>query len=254
FRIWTEWGRKKRNILKWVMEEADREEYKNSPFNNFVQSLRYPIRPGENILTETVLKKKAFNIRNGWNDPRIDPEFIEMIGCHAFATVPLIAHKEVLGVILVDNKYNDKPITDEQLRLLTRFTPHASWVIENSRLFTKLLDTNHELLSTKEQLIQSEKLAALGELSAEVAHEIKNPLVSIGGFARRLQEKLEKFPGEKKNLPEKLGHEIDGAANYSNIIVSEVDRLEKLLNNILLFSKSGSLELQECDVNQLLEE
>jgi len=249
FRIWAEWGRKKQNMLHWIVTEADKDEYKNSGFNQFAQSLRFPIQPEINILVETVIQKTPFNVTDASNHPLVNDEFLHALGTNAFATVPLIAHKEVLGVILVDNRYNNQPISDEQLRLLTRFATHASWVIENSRLLTKLLETNRELLSAKEQLVQSEKLAALGEISAEVAHEIKNPLVSIGGFARRLEKKIKQFS-------EKFDHdeELKNIADYSNIIMSEVDRLEKLLTNILMYSKAGVLEREACDINELLEE
>lgn len=249
FRIWAEWGHKKRDMLQWVITEADKDEYMNSAFNQFVRSMNFPIQPKENILVETVIEKKPFNVADAANHPLVDDAFIRALGTNAFATVPLIAHKEVLGVILVDNRYNNQSISDDQLRLLTRFATHASWVIENSRLFTKLLETNRELLSTKEQLVQSEKLAALGEISAEVAHEIKNPLVSIGGFARRLENKTKKVSSEFEDR-----EDLKDIANYSQIIVSEVDRLEQLLTNILLYSKAGTLEREECDVNELLEE
>ncbi len=249
FRIWTQWGRKKKNMLEWVVNEADKNEYKNSAFNQFVQSMNFPIQPGENILVETVLQKNSFNVTDADKHPLVSNDFIQSLQTNAFATVPLIAHKEVLGVILVDNRYNNKPISDEQLRLLTRFATHASWVIENSRLFTKLLETNRELLSTREQLIQSEKLAALGEISAEVTHEIKNPLVSIGGFARRLENRIKilasKYEDEK---------ELENIADYSKIIRSEVDRMEKLLTNILEYSKAGILQRNPCDANELIEE
>jgi signal transduction protein with GAF and PtsI domain len=199
FRIWAQWGHKKKNMLQWVVNEVDKDEYKNSAFNQFVQSMSFPIQPGENLV-ETVLQKTPFNVTDAGNHPLVNDDFTQALQTNAFATVPLIAHKEALGVILVDNRYNNKPISDEQLRLLTRFATHAGWVIENSRLFTKLLETNRELLSTREQLVQSEKLAALGEISAEVTHEIKNPLVSIGGFARRLENRI-------KRISEKYEHE-----------------------------------------------
>jgi two-component system sensor histidine kinase HydH len=249
FRIWAQWGRKKKNMLQWVVNEADKDEYKNSTFNQFVQGLNFPIQPGENILVETVLQKTSFNVTDADNHPLVSNEFTQALQTNAFATVPLIAHKEVLGVILVDNRYNSNPISDEQLRLLTRFATHAGWVIENSRLFTKLLDTNRELLSTREQLVQSEKLAALGEISAEVTHEIKNPLVSIGGFARRLENRI-------NILSEKYEHEneLNKIAGYSKIIRSEVSRMEKLLTNILDYSKAGVLQRAPCNINELIEE
>ncbi len=248
-RIWTEWGRRKIDILNWIMVEADKDEFKQSPFNRFVRSLRFPLAEEGNILTETALKKHPFVVTHAQDHPQVSKEFIDTLGVEAFATVPLIAHETVLGVILVDNRYNHRPITQEQLRLLTRFTTHASWVIENTRLFSKLLDTNQELLSTKVQLIEKEKLAALGEVSAEVAHEIRNPLVSIGGFARRLEDKLQK-------LVERHG-EIDGlarAVEYSNIIHTEVGRLEQLLKNILLYSEAGALNREEVDISELIDE
>jgi two-component system sensor histidine kinase HydH len=249
FRIWTQWGKKKKNMLQWMVTEADKDEYKNSSFNKFVQELNFPIRPDENILVETVLQKSSFNVTDAGNHPLVNADFVQAIQTNAFATVPLIAHKEVLGVILVDNRFNNNPISEEQLRLLTRFATHAGWVIENSRLFTKLLEANRELLSTREQLVQSEKLAALGEISAEVTHEIKNPLVSIGGFARRLENKI-KILSEKYENEKELGK----IADYSNIIRSEVSRLEKLLTNILEYSKAGVLERTPCNINETIEE
>ncbi len=249
FRIWTQWGRKKKNMLQWMVNEADKNEYKNSAFNKFVQSGNFPIQAGKNILVETVLQRTSFNVTDAVNHPLVSDEFVQALQTNAFATVPLIAHKEVLGVILVDNRYNNKPISDEQLRLLTRFATHAGWVIENSRLFTKLLETNRELLSTREQLVQSEKLAALGEISAEVTHEIKNPLVSIGGFARRLENRIKILSSKYENEKE-----LESIEDYSKIIRSEVDRLEKLLTNILDYSKAGILRRTPCNVNELIEE
>ncbi len=67
-----------------------------------------------------------------------------------------------------------------------------------------------ELKNLREKLVMSEKMAALGEVAAKVAHEIRNPLVSVGGFAKRLEKKLE------GNLKE-----------YAGIIVKEVARLEE---------------------------
>ncbi len=248
-RIWTELDKKKGDLLQWAIQEAQHDLHRDSNFHNFVCGLSYKVTPNDNILSETVLQKKPFNITNAKEHPLVSQGFFDALGVDSFATVPLIAHEEVLGVILVDNRYDQKPITEENLRFLTRFTVYASWVIENSRLFSKLLDTNRELLSMKEQLVQAERLSALGEMAAEVAHEIKNPLVSIGGFARRLKDKMTDLTQKWED-----NKDLKSASNYSEIISTEVDRLERLLKNTLIYSKSGALETEKSQLNKLVEE
>ena len=83
-----------------------------------------------------------------------------------------------------------------------------------------------------------EKLATVGEMSASIAHELKNPLVSVGGFARRLTRSLEPgSPGQK----------------YAEIIQQETERLEKMLDNILSFSKQRMLCIREYRLEEVLD-
>ncbi|MBI4388698.1 MAG: GAF domain-containing protein [Nitrospinae bacterium] len=248
-RIWTALSQKSAALDQWMVTEADNDQYNRSAFNAYVKTLRIPFRPGENVLSEALAQRKTVNVKEAQNDPQVPRDFINALGVNAFAVAPLTAREENLGVILVDNRYNYKPIAENSLRLLSRFAIHASWTIENSRLFARLLETNKELLSIKEQLIDSEKLSALGELSAEVAHEIKNPLVSIGGFARRLKDRIVVIEKDPSNHSA-----FETAANYANIIVNEVERLENLLKNILIYSKPGELQLDQCVITGLLDD
>ncbi len=90
---------------------------------------------------------------------------------------------------------------------------------------------NRELKVNRDRLIRSEKLAAVGEMSATVAHGLRNPLVSIGGFARRLL---------KKEQTDEV------SAKYLQIIVDEIDRLEVILSELLDFVRPRKLELKAC--------
>ena len=124
--------------------------------------------------------------------------------------------------------------------------PHlgGTFLISSSPLFDKaggLVGTVHiardisEIKKLKEKVVAVERMAALGEIAAKVAHEIRNPLLSIGGFARRLEKRL------------------DGdARENAQIITDEVRRLEGILNNTLSFVKSPAAERTETDIGQLL--
>ena len=92
-----------------------------------------------------------------------------------------------------------------------------------------------ELNNLREKLAASERMAALGEVAAKVAHEIRNPLVSVGGFARRLEKKLD------GNLKE-----------YASIIAREVGRLEEILKEILGFVKEARLAKEKVNINDLI--
>jgi len=96
-----------------------------------------------------------------------------------------------------------------------------------------------ELREVQVKLIQTEKLSALGRLTADVAHEIRNPLTSIGGFARRLNKKLLQGSREKE---------------YSDIVVSEVDRLERILKDVLSFSRETKYNMDYQGINTPIRE
>jgi signal transduction histidine kinase len=156
----------------------------------------------------------------------------------SFATVPLVAKDRVIGVILVDNMFNQRPITDNDVRFLTMFAHQAALAIENAIIHTNLETLNKDMRVMHEQLVQSEKMAALGAMIAEITHEIRNPLVSIGGFTRRLAKKLQS--GEDKK--------------YIDIILSEVSRLEGIIHDNLSYIKEVAPQMTEGDLNAVLQD
>jgi signal transduction histidine kinase len=158
---------------------------------------------------------------------------------YSFATVPLLGKGKVIGVILVDNLYNQNPITDEDIQILTMFSSQAGLAIENAILYRNLEEAHQELKETQGLLLHQEKMMALGELSATIAHEIRNPLVSIGGFARRLYRTIPDDAPDKR---------------YTQTIMIEVSRLERILSDLLKYSQEESFVFKELDLRDVLEE
>lgn len=103
----------------------------------------------------------------------------------------------------------------------------------------ELRDSMEALSSLQGRVVQAEKLSAIGRLTADIAHEIRNPLTSIGGFARRLDKKLPVLTREKE---------------YTGFIISEVNRLERILKDVLAFSRDVRFNLEDRDINGTVKE
>ena len=237
-RIWQKLEKhegKMADLVQWLIERDPYEIY-HSAFNKLAQSIRASLT-GDSVLAKALREKKAVNITSRDDIGPGDADLVSMLSCSSFAVAPLVARDTALGAILVDNLYNGRPITESDLRLLMRFTAPAAWGIENVKLVERLAAVNKELIDLETQMARVEKLSALGEISAEMAHELKNPLVTIGGFARRL---LAKISGSRTE------------ARYASIIVKEVERLEVLLRNTLDTARLKPIERRSVDLNQIV--
>ncbi|MDY6862174.1 MAG: GAF domain-containing protein, partial [Thermodesulfobacteriota bacterium] len=236
-RIWKELDLRRQNLTEWIEYLiSHRKKDNKSNFELMAESIRIPLKEEGGVLARTVLEQREFNVEDSREDSYIHEKIFNKAEGGAFATIPLMSKGKVIGVIYVDNLFTKRPIDERSLKVLNIFASQAGMAIENSFLFSNLVESNKQVKETHKKLIEHEKLAVLGTMAASVAHEIKNPLVSIGGFARRLFNKV-KTPQEKK---------------YSDIIIREVDRLEKILNNVLLYSKEPSLNFREENLNKIL--
>jgi two-component system sensor histidine kinase HydH len=108
----------------------------------------------------------------------------------------------------------------------------------NTRGAVIILRDLREIKRLEEEVRRSEKLAAIGKLAASVAHEIRNPLSSIRGFARFLRHELSDRPREQE---------------YAEVMVKEVDRINGVVNDLLTFSRPVGAELAPTDPRELLD-
>jgi signal transduction histidine kinase/CheY-like chemotaxis protein len=129
--------------------------------------------------------------------------------------------------------------TTDELRLAEGIALQAAVAAENSRLYEGVKQQMAELKRTQAQLIQSTKLAAIGELAANIAHEINNPLTSVLGFASYLAERVP--PGEPNR------EELE-------LIQEEAGRARDIVRDLLHFSRQREFVPQMTDLNVVLEQ
>ncbi len=345
FHVWERLSLEKKTLPD-IMQEIDTGlTRKDSFFDKLSQSIEIPLSQ-DSSLTRAVKEQKQFNVTDANREPLSDAFLVQQLGTRAFAAVPLISRNRVIGVLWVDNYFNNRPISDEDMNFLIAFSNHVASAIENARLFERvklaeqelenifesisdmvyfvtedyvikninqavskrlgrppeeiigkkcfeifhgmhepwsacphqktveqreafvqefedrflggtfimscspifdgagqfigtvnILSDITELKNLRERVIKTERMAALGEVAARVAHEIRNPLVSLGGFARRLEKQLD------GNLKE-----------YADIIAKEVGRLETILNEILSFVKETRVRKEIVGAQKLMEE
>ncbi len=206
-----------------------------------VSGLEIAVKPGGGVLSRAVLERKSFRMRIPGDHNLLGSDVITQLGnVQGFAVAPLLSDEAVLGVIWVDNYRTMRPIRLDDFRLLVTAAAQAALAMERSSRAQAVDLLSSKLLDLQNQLIQWEKMAALGEMAASVAHDIRNPLVSIGGFARRLKRQLS---GDHKG------------SRYAEVIIQEVDRLERTLENVMSYTRTyGMTERKPSRLYALLSE
>ena len=224
---------------RWDLSEEEMARQRDSEFSTKVRSSRLELNRHENVSSQSVLEKKMIFVQDVTKEKQVDRYITREFGIKSFATVPLMAKEKVVGVVVVDNALSERSISQDDLRFLQLFINQAGMAIENSMLYNRIEDANWSLREAQEQLIQGERLATIGEMAAGIAHELKNPLVSIGGFARRL-EKI--FPAGSMER------------EYADTIINEVQRLEKMLTEILSYTRKATICYALCNINDIIED
>jgi len=189
-----------------------------------VKKLSYPLYKEQALIPAlTAAARQMILVRDARNEPAVDRRFIETIGTDEFLCIPLVSQKEVLGEIILDNSITRVPIGSRDIELASICGLYAGNYIYTAKLQKRIVDMK--------------KVAAMGEMAMFVTHQLRNPLVTIGGFADQL---LDPHTGEKKKKRD------------IQIIRSEIRRLEKILLRLSQFLRIDVREKVAVDVRDML--
>lgn len=235
FNIWNELQKSPRSFLEMALTPY-RQVKGNLLVNQLVKKLSVSLNDRNNILIRVLESKKPLLV----TEAASSPDALELAGLlkvNSFIIVPLVAEQETLGVILADNSVTKMPIHPDDATLLEIFAGQVSAFIRNARLYQSLKDKVRELQHSQEKLLKAERMAAVGEMAAVLAHEIRTPMASIGGFINSMIR-------EKPDDP-KFGQHL-------RIISAEVDRLEGVLTDTLELSRFKEPELVSENINDIV--
>ena len=224
------------------------------------------IRLGETAIGEAALQRTPIQIPDLQNDPSSTLDIIIRAGFRALLIIPLLSNEQIVGALVVRRRLPGE-FSKSTVELLQTFGAQSVLAIQNARLFEsvgartrELAKSLDDLRTAQDRLVQTEKLASLGQLTAGIAHEIKNPLNFVNNFSSVSSELVGELRDALKgvNLDSKLRTEIDEIADMlqGNLekVVQHGKRADSIVKNMLLHSRQGSGEHRFVDVNAVVEE
>jgi GAF domain-containing protein len=229
---------------------------------------REPVAPNwGSFVGRVVIEGKPVQVLDVQADP--DPDMARrgrITGVRTALAVPLLREGAPVGILLLQRAVI-QPFTDKQIELAATFADQAVIAIENARLLSELRqrtdDLTHSLENlptAQDRLVQTQKLASLGQLTAGIAHEIKNPLNFVNNFSSLSTELLDELRKAMQRVQsdDKTRAEIDELTETLRANLDKIEqhgkRADSIVKNMLMHSREGSGERRPIDINALVEE
>jgi signal transduction histidine kinase/DNA-binding response OmpR family regulator len=234
-RVWDSIKQKDLHLHDIISNVQSTESAGDVAINKVALQLKADLSQHDNVLIAAGNQRQSIIVTKGQANSYDVPEnLLKILDNDSFVIVPLYSPSKSLGVIIVDNFVTAKPITYEDISALEIFASQASLAIEHSHLYEEMRQkiielelVTEELDRSKDLLVASERYSAVGHMSAQLVHVIRNPITSIGGTARLLAKKTDD----------------EYIANFLNIITREAAKIESTLEDLFSFVEDRELNL-----------
>ncbi|MCL5999689.1 MAG: ATP-binding protein [Chloroflexi bacterium] len=200
---------------------------------------------GQGIIGGVIESGHAHVTADAIQDPvfRAETDAPSGVQAQSILCQPLIIHDRVVGALQLVNKWTG-PFSDSDRNFVETVAGSLATAMENARMYEQvqaqladLAQKNAQLVATQAQLIQSEKLASIGLLTAGLTHEINNPIGIIVGFAQLINQ---------REQDERL-------KQYADLILRESLRVKRIVDNLLEFAHDSTLELKLVNLENLID-
>jgi nitrogen-specific signal transduction histidine kinase/DNA-binding response OmpR family regulator len=244
-RIWHEISSKELHIGAMIDSIKTHDFHEDSKVNRIVKALKIRAEEQDNLLIRVAKEQRSINVKKGSCvcGTAVPLELMGLLEEDSFVVVPLFSQTRSLGVIIADHFITGKDIDKELVHALECFAGQASLAIEHCELYMHMQSkieelelVTHELGKNKDMLVEAERYAAVGQVAAQLAHNIRNPITAIGGTARLLSRKI--------SDPQQL--------NFLNMMVKETARIEQTLEDLFNFVDTSLTCKEEVRLYPLL--
>lgn len=241
FKVWNAITANKGDVSlveKIFMSMSEREMHDNIELTMKISRMSIATDGTVPQFKKIIDERRPVNIKNPALAGDSDAPHREIFGDAPYALIPVIMQDKLFGALVVDNPITRQPVGDEDVSYLQMFANQTGIALEYAFLYNRLDERERELKTTQERLSEAQRLALIGEMSASIAHDLRNSIVPIGGFASRL--KRMELPNEK-------------ARQYAVIIHDEVTKLELYLRKNLAFARKVTLKAEETSADAVLD-
>ncbi|MBI5749626.1 MAG: GAF domain-containing protein [Nitrospinae bacterium] len=205
--------------------------------DKFVQSID-SLKPGEGIAGRVILSGKPIIADDITGDTRISRGEVWEEGFRAFASIPLKTREDAIGAMNITSR-SVHPFTSDEIELLYSIGNEIGTAVENSMLYEKVKRQLEEIERGQEKLIRTARLASLGELAANVAHEVNNPLTGILGYTSLMRDDMPDTNPDKEKL---------------NVIFNETMRIKNIVRNLLDFARQREPKMDKTCIVDVLKD
>ncbi|HEY6006505.1 MAG TPA: GAF domain-containing protein [Anaeromyxobacter sp.] len=201
--------------------------------------VRLPLGTETSLASLVVRRREPVVIEDALVDPRVNPLLRSQTGARGYLGLPLVVRERTIGAVIIMEPRGPRRFTPPEVERAAAIANQLAVAVENARLYEDLRHSYAELERAQHRLVQRERLAALGELSAVVAHEVRNPLGVIFNSLGSLR-RLVRPTGDAKLL--------------LDIVGEEADRLNRIVGDLLDFARPSTPQLRPERLESVVEE
>jgi len=244
--IWGELGRNNLSLEEYLKHNLE-QELATQKFPRLIREIVINLDklPEDDCFRRVIVERKIFHLTVIKNSINLPEEIKELLASSELVIMPLFSSRDILGIIMADNAFHYNPIEESTILLISLLSIQTGIALENAithnllaQQFEELRELHETMKQLQEELVKKEKLSTIGKMASYFIHEIKNPIVTIGGFAKRIA---------KENDLAIIHRDAD-------IVFKEMRKLEQILNKLSTFTLLAPLKIERINLLDIINE